>query len=239
MDYIDTDKLTHNVKVFQDYFHIENDMTIVTEDIKIIFPERWLKKELAIIDDGVKVIGLYGIIDSKNNYVMSVAPIYQDIEANMVSDAICSDGVLYKVLTIEAGTVLINNNNLVVSDNIIYYIFDEFLIKANVPWYADYDVLPDILAESLVYCDSNIGDNRIMFEVLVAMIARGDDKTTYFRHELKNNPNWVALNNIYYSYKNTGAKLIGGYYGYGISSAIINPEKEATRIEEHLLEGGS
>jgi len=239
MDYIDTNALKHNPEVFKKYFIVKDNMTIVTEDIRIIFPERWLNKELAIIEDSVKVIGLYGIIDSKDNYVMSVAPIYQDIEANMVSDAICSDGVLYKVLTIEANTVLINNNNLVVSDNIIYYIFDEFLIKANVPWYCSYDVLPDILAESLLYCDSHIGDNRIMFEVLAAMIARGEDKTVYFRHKLENKPNWVALNNIYYSYKNTGAKLIGGYYGYGISSAIINPEKEATRIEEHLLEGGS
>jgi len=239
MDYIKSNDLKHNPEVIKSYFRVKDAMTIVTENIKIIFPDRWLNKELAIIDDTVKVIGLYGILDNHGNYAESSAPIYQDIVANMISDAICDDGMLYKVLDIEAGSVFLSNNNLVVSDNIIYYIFDEFLIKANIPWYISYDNLPDLLAESRVYCDSNIGDNRIMFEVLAAMVARGDDKTEYFRHNPNAKPNWVALNNIYYSYKNTGAKLIGGYYGYGVSAAIVNPEVEATKIEKHLLEGGS
>lgn len=239
MDHIKTNSLKHNPDVIKSYFRVKGEMTIVTEDIRIIFPDRWLKKELAYIEDTVKVIGLYGILDTHGNYAQTLAPIYQDINANMISDAICDDGVVYKVLEIEAGSVLISNNNLIVSDTLIYQVFDELLIKANIPWYISYDTLPDILAESKRYCDSHIGDNRILFEVLVAMLARGDDKIEPFRFIVNGKPTWVGLNNIYYSYKNTGAKLIGGYYGYGISSAIVNPEVEATKIEEHLLEGGS
>ncbi len=239
MEHLKTNSLKHNPEVIESYFRVKDNITIVTEDIQIIFPERWLKKDLAIIDDVVKVVGLYGILDKKGNYAESMAPIYQDIEANAINDVICDDGVLYKVLDIEANSVFIANNNLIVSDSFIFHIFDEIFIKANIPWYMSHDNLSDILSESSLYCDSNIGDNRILYEVLVAMVARGDDKTDYFRHVHTKKPKWVALNNIYYSYKNTGAKLIGGYYGYGVSSAIINPETEATKIEKHLMEGGS
>ena len=239
MEHIKTNSLKHNPEVIKSYFRIKDDITIVTEDIKIVFPDRWLNKELAFIEDTVKVIGLFGIIDSKGNYASSITPIYYDIDPNMISEAICDDGVVYKVLHLEAGSVFLSNNNLVVTDSGVYYIFDEIFIKANIPWYVSYDQLPDILAESRKYCDSNIGDNRILFEVLASMVARGEDKTEYYRHVHKDKPNWIALNNIYYSYKNTGAKLIGGYYGYGVSSAIVNPEVEATKIEKHLMEGGS
>ena len=47
-------------------------------------------------------------------------------------------------------------------------------------------------------------------------------------------PVYVGLNNIYYSLDNTTAKLVGGYFGYGITVALIDKEKDTTTVSQIL-----
>ncbi len=240
MNHLKTKTLKHNPEAIINCFRVKDNCTIATDDLKIIFPERFVNKELAILDESVKVVGIYAIVDSKGNYAANTTPIYQNIEIAMIDDIMCDDGKVYKELTIEKDSIVIANNDLIKSDNLIGDIYDELLIKGNVPWYLDYDTVPRVFAETRKYCNNRIGDDRMVFEILVSAIARGDDKTEYFRHskDIKGgNVNWLPLNNIYYSYSNTGSKLVGAYYGYGVSSAIINKETSSTSLEKSLLEG--
>ena len=186
-------------------------------------------------------LGIYGIIDENNNYATCIAPIQQKLIVSKIEDATCEDGKLYKVLYINKDEVMIDNNDLVINDNQIYYIYDQFYVKGIIPFYISYNLLPTLLAESGKYNGTSIGHSRLVFEILSSIVARGKDKNEYYRNspELgKENPNWVSLGNIYYSLKSTSSKIIGGYYGTGISVAVLNQEEEASALEKLLLGKG-
>lgn len=123
------------------------------------------------------------------------------------------------------------------NDSFLYDLFDEFFIKGNIPWFLDYDDVNDLLLETKKYAGSNIGKNPLAFEILTSIIARDpNDKKQFFRKldNTKKKPTYVGLNNIYYSYTTTGARLVGGYYGPGVTAAVVDKEEEASYIEKIL-----
>ena len=101
MEHIAINKLIYNPEVIESCFRISNNMTIVTKNIRIVFLESFLHKELAEIGDVVSLIGLYGIIDEDNNYATCIAPVFQKLLVNRIDDATCDDGKLYKILYID------------------------------------------------------------------------------------------------------------------------------------------
>lgn len=238
MEQINTTKLKHNPEAIKTCFRIQNNMTIATKNIKIIFLESYLNKELAIIDEYVTLVGIYGIVDENNNFGTCIAPIMQKLLVSKIEDAIADDGKLYKVLYIEKDSVMIDNNNFVIGDNQIYFIYDQFYVKGNIPFYVSYNQLSTLLAESHIYNHTNIGKDRHVFEILSSLVARGKNKNEYYRNSTelgKVKPNYVSLGNIYYSLKSTSAKIIGGYYGSGVGAAILNPETESSTLENLLM----
>lgn len=238
MTHINTEDLRYDSSRILGLLEEKNGKTYVKETIKIVIPDRYVSRNLAFFNDTVKTVGIYAILDSKGNYCTFILPLFQDIHVSLVEEATFSDGKLYKMLVVEEGNLLLDNT-LVVTDSTIGDISDEFYIKGNIPWFIDYNMLPTIFTESKYYCHNNIGNDRNMFEILTSMLARdSEDKTTYLRHSKNPDPKlaWVGLNNIYTSYKNTGSKLIGSYYGYGVTAAIINPEVEASKLEKALIE---
>lgn len=238
MLHIEVGDLKPNTEAILSCLSEKSDKTIAKKNLKIIFPDRFVTNGLAKIGNFVKLLGLYAIVDEDNNFSVFFTTVFHDVTPYIIHDATCSDGKAYKVLEIEAGTPIISDHTVLVTDNFVFDICDELYIKGNIPWYISYDMLPDILGESGYLNDSNVNNDRIIFEILSAMNGRGTDKSEYYRHS---NPakgqraNWVALNNIYLSYKNTGSKVIGGYYGYGVTAAVLQPEKEVTSIEKQLM----
>ena len=85
MEHINLDKLNYNPEAIKSCFRISNNMTIVTKDIKIVFLESFLRKELAEIGDVVSLIGLYGIIDENNNYATCIAPVFQKLVQRFIN----------------------------------------------------------------------------------------------------------------------------------------------------------
>lgn len=238
MLHIDVDDLTPNTEAILDCLSVKSDKTLAKKNLKIVFPDRYVTNGLAKIGNFVKLLGLYAIIDEDNNFSVFFTTIFHDVTPYIIHDATCTDGRAYKVLEIEAGTPIISDHTVLVTDNFIFDVCDEFYIKGNIPWYISYDMLPDILSESGYLNDGNIDKDRIIFEILSSMNGRGSDKTEYYRHsdpKESDHANWVALNNIYLAYKNTGSKVIGGYYGYGVTAAVLEPEEEVTSIEKQLM----
>lgn len=241
MEHIVPSKLKHNPEAIKNCFRISNNMTIVTKDIKIVFLESFLNKELAEIGDYVSLVGLYGIIDENNNFGTCIAPVFQKILVNKIEDATCDDGKLYKILYIEKDSVMLDTNDLVVSDNQVYFIYDQFYVKGNIPFYISYNQLPTLLADADIFCGTRLGNDRHVFEILASLVARGKDKSVYYRNSPEmgiENPNYTSLSNIYYSLKSSSSKIIGGYYGSGISAAILNPETESSVLENLLMGRG-
>jgi len=200
---------------------------IATDDLRIVFPDRYIDKSLAVLGSTVNVIAMVAILDNSDN------------TPNAIED-IMIDGKLYKTLLFNKGDVIVPNTVMVKNADFMYNLFDEFFVKGNVPWYISYDMLSDIFIESKKYANSSIGNDIVAFEILAATIARSvKDKHKQYRQTIKSTKDkapvyYVGLNNVYYSYVNTGAKLIGNYYGSAVTGAVVDKEKESTELVDML-----
>jgi len=214
-------------------------MLLCLDDFRVVFPERYINQELAVMGSTVRTINIFAIIDSKNNYCVALAPIFIDLTPSNIID-IEIDNVIHKCLTFDKGSTFTNNTSLLKTGDFLYNLFDEFFIKGKIPWFIDYNDISDLLIESSKYTGSGIGDNPIAYEILASVISRkAGDKNIKFRHTLKNNsgdtkPEYVGLNNIYYSYDNTAGKLVGGYYGAGVTAAVVVKETQTTVVADLL-----
>jgi hypothetical protein len=240
MDKLNISGLKRNSDIIKSYFKKVGETTVVKANVKILFPARYINRGLAIIGSNVKLLSIFAIVDEKNNYAVVRAPIMQEVSPYVIGE-VSLDDVVYKELSFRANDVFITNNNLVKTDNFMYEVFDEFFVKGNIPWFMDYDDVANVMLETGKYADSKIGDNPLTMEILASVIARNpNDKRVFFRKKLtpenknKLKPVYVGLNNIYYSFESTGAKLIGGYFGYGVTAAIVDKEEETSDVAKVL-----
>ena len=216
----------------------EKNITVALKNVRIMFLDYFFKKNLAEISDYVTLVGYYAIIDDDGNYGVSRIPAMLKLLVDKIEDSTCTDGQLYKVLYINKGSILMDENSIVVTDSQLYNICEVFFINAKIPWYIEYNKLSKIFMEALKYCKSTIGKYRLVFEILASVVARGKNKSIYYRNSpefLKVKPQWVDIKNIYYSLPSTSSKLIGGYYGAAVGVAILKPEKTISAVEEVLM----
>ena len=238
MDDIDITKLKYNPTIIKNKLKIVGEMVMAGDDLMVVFPEHFIKRELAILGSTVKLVSIYCIIDSSYNYAVIASPIFQELSPERITETSIA-GKLYKVLKFSKDTLFLVSDYLVITDNFLYDVFDEFFIKGNVPFYIDYEKLSGLFLESKKYANSNIGTNSIIFEIISAIISRNsNDKTIYWRHSLnkgsKDNMEYIGLSNIYYAFDSTGAKIIGSYFEPGLVNAVMNKEKTPTETVKVL-----
>lgn len=238
MDKLNISGLKRNPEIIKSYLKTVRSTVITTEDIRIVFPERYINRGLAIIGNTIKLVSIFAILDNYGNYAVVSAPIFQEVVPFSIHD-LDVHGDTYKGLSFNSGDVVLPNTILVKSDNFMYDLFDEFYIKGNIPWYLDYTDVSNILAETKKYAGSNIGNNPLTMEIITSMVAKDPkNKQRYFRQvpDNKNSkPEYVGLSDIYNSYNNTGSRLIGGYFSYGVTTALVSPEKESSTVSKILM----
>lgn len=237
MEKFDITRLKRNSNKIRNNFKSVNNTTIVTDDMMVMFPTRFINTGLCFLGNIVKVIGIYAIIDYENNYAICNVPIYHNLIPSIISD-VEVDGIEYKLLYFDKDNTFLTNNKLIVSDSFIYNLFQELFIQGKIPWYLNYNDLSNILKESKQYAGNNIGNDSMGMEILTAIVSRApNDKQVYYRQivELvKSDPTYVGLKNIYYSFDNTGAKLFGSYFSEGLISALVDKEKKTSTTSEIL-----
>lgn len=229
--------LKRNPDIIKSYFKKVKNTVLLKEDVKVLFPERYINRDLAQISSTVDVMSIYAIVDNNKNYAIVNKLIMQNLAPYNITE-ITIDNIIYKELYFRKGDVFITNTNLVKTNTLIYNVFDEFFTKGNVPWFLNYNDLSDILIASKEYTGSDIGKNPIAVEILASLIARNPDDKTKFYRTVKNKktvkPSYIGLNNIFYSFDNTGAKLVGGYFGQGVPNAIVVPETKSSEVTKTL-----
>lgn len=231
----DVSKLKRNPDVFSKHLEIKGETTFTNTELKIMFPSRFIKRELAFINnDFIRVIGIYAVLDSNNNYTVIRTPIYHEIQYNNL-EYIVVDNVEYVLVTVFQDTVLLINNNLVVSDKFVYDVFDEFFSNGNIPWYLNYEDVARLFEDGVKFANVKIGNDPFIFELLTSIIARSSsDKTKKYRVNTETGLAFVGLNDIIYGFNNTGASLIGGYFKDGIVNSIVRKEEESTELVKIL-----
>ena len=235
MEKISSKIFKRNPELIKSYFRKVKDVTYTSANLRIIFSERFITKEFVFMGSTIRTISIFAIVDDNNNYAISIAPIFVDLSPYNVSDVMIND-VLNKVLYFNKDDIVIVNNTLVKTDSFIYDLFDEFYVKGNIPWFMGYEDVSDILLEAKKYAGSNVGENALTFEILASLVSRNKkNKFEFIRRSITSekdvpdlNIEFIGLNNIYYSFDSTGARLFGGYYGSGVTTSMADPEKETT-----------
>jgi len=235
MDNLNIAGLKRNPDAIKSAFKKVGDSLIVTKNLRVIYPDRYNNIGLSILGSTVRIISIFAIVDDNGNYAVANLPIFLDLTPTNVSE-IAVGANINKVLHFEEGSVYTENSNLVIDDRFLYDIFNEFYIGGKIPWFMNYDDAISMLARTNKYAGSTLGDNPITMEILGAVIARfNKDKKVFYRQtDMKQNPDFVGLMNIYFTFDNTVSKIAGSYMSQGITSAIINKEDETTKIEEVL-----
>lgn len=235
MDTINVAKLKRNPDAIKGAIKKVGESYLATKNLKVIFPERYINRKLAIVGSTVKMLSIAAYVDDDGNYTVMNAPIFQELLPYNISTVIINKDE-YKQLSFRENDVILINDKLVMSEVFLYDLFDEFFIKGNIPWFMNRVDVAKIFNECGKYAKSNIGNNPLAFEILTSVIARSStDQRVFFRQtDGSGKPVYVGLNNIYYSLDNTTAKLVGGYFGYGITVALIDKEKDTTTVSQIL-----
>lgn len=205
---------------------VSNSM-IVTKDMYILFPARFEDKNLAYFNETISVVGFVAIVID-NVYTTMKIPTYINVNPSKVSKVKIEEVEYYK-LDFDANNVFIDNINLVKSDGHIYFIFEEFFIRGNIPFYFDYSDPTKVFDKVKKYCGSSIGKNPAALELFTAIIARySKNRSISYRHALNKNPNmkenpvYTGLLNVFHTFNNNLSKIGGSYLSDGIPSAIDN-----------------
>lgn len=231
----DISKLKRKPEIIKSLLKVENNTTTALDDFRIIFPYRYRDKKFITFSNNVNLMSIYAIVDDNNNYAVVCAPIVLSYMPFQLEPPFTIGDVKYEALVFKKDNIVIPDNNAVVTDSVLYGIFDEIYIKGNIPWFLSYDDLVNILSKSKQYAGNGIGSNPLPFEIISALITRvSKDKTKYHRLFLTEPYEYVGLNNIYYSYDNTGARLVGSYFGTEIGTALVDPETKTTKTSDIL-----
>ena len=236
METLEIKNLKRDPSKFKNIFKTVGDVVLTTKDIDIVFPERYITRELAVISSSVRLLGIYAILDRSNNYCIVNNSIVQQLAPYIISD-VTVNGVVYKKCSFEANTPFLLNNNLIVTDSFLYDIFEEFLSKGNVPWYLDYNDLADIFANTERFNGKSVGNDPIALEILTSVVAKSSVGKDIPYRLVKNKklvkPEYIGLNDMRFAFDNTGSRLVGSYFSDGITTSIVDPEtktSEQTKI---------
>jgi len=241
MDILDPKKLKRDANKIKQAMTTIGDTIVVNKNLRVIYPESYESKKLAILGNPVRIVNIYAVLDDDGNYAVSNLPIFMELTPSNIK-FIEVNGVVNKVLEFPEGTNFTNNNKMVVNNKFLFDLFNEFYINGKIPWFMEYDDIIDIFKQTDKYANSNLGDNPIVTEILASIVAKNpNDKSKLYRELLKDkkvlkevHPEYVGLLNLFYTFDNTVSKLTGSYYSKGVISAIVNKEKDTTKIEEIL-----
>lgn len=239
--YVPIEKYKRNPDKFKTNILNRNKKTwSVKEDCKILIPSRFKNRGLLVIDDVVKVISIYALLDEVGNYTVCNAPCIQEVTPYDIQDTSIND-TGYIVLIFKKDTVMIPNTSIVKQEYFIYDLFDEFFIKGNVPWYMDYDDLSLIFLLAKEYAGSNIGANLAAMELITSIIARTpDDRKAYFRTKIgadkkyDKKPEYVPMLSPESSFKNVPPRIIGSYLERGITTSLVHKTTNLEKLDEVL-----
>lgn len=214
---------------------------ITSKGCKIYIPERFVEKQLAIIGAETYVVGIFAIVVEDKFYGVSTTNAMMRVTPTTIS-TVKFDQDSYLEFSFDPGSIVIATTQLIKSDTLVYYIFDEFIAKGRIPWYIGYEDLGRLFDSADRHAGVSLGANHSILEMFAAAIARNaENRSKYYRHSIvaqddpeKRPPVFIPLRSITYGATNTTSKLMGSYWNDGLTSALVNPSEKQERIEELL-----
>lgn len=212
------------------------DKVIATESVRMIFPSRWLERDLAVIESTITVLGFVAFATDDDKYAVSKVPGFFRTEPDRITNEEF-EGEMYTVFHYSKGSRVIYSTDIVVIDSLVHPIYTEFLGKGRLPWYYDYSDLPSLFEGIVYYNGVDKGGDIAIWSYMAATAARDpDNPQRYFRQrkDLSVKPKLVGLKKVSFHGGNVMAKLGGSYFDAGTTSALANPSTRVERAETML-----
>jgi hypothetical protein len=209
------------------------------EDLKIIFPKRYLNGKLGSLDDKFNTVGMFAVVLADGSYdvcsVCSIMPLTPD-----ESTVIKLNGVDYFELSFGAGSIVCPNLNLVQRSNLAFEIYDEFISKTRIPPYMDSLDHLKILDTLLDFTGVSLGVNQAITRIYNATTTRNPKDRTQPARELYQKAvdlimmevDRIPLRSVAYGADNTTSRLLGSYLPTGLNSALVNPSETVEEVEQ-------
>lgn len=229
-------------KVKKVLWYADDGSISTSKTVKIYVPERYTERQLATVASDTYIVGYFAMVLEDKYYTVSKILAPMRIKPTVIS-TVKFDGADYLEFQFDAGSVVIADSQLVRDDILTYRIFNEFVSKGHVPWFIDYRLdLGGLFDSSAKFAGVNFGANRVVLEIIAAAITRVKSQPTkYYRHAIQNTedltriePVNIPLRSVSYGATNTTSKLVGSYFGDGLTAALVNPADKVERIETIL-----
>lgn len=236
---IDFKKLKRDPAAIKQLTKQKGNSIIVTKDLRVVFPERFINKTLAVMGSVVEVVAMFAVLDTKGNYAVTTEPVTMRLHPSNIR-TVSVGGKPYKSLVFYKGDIFTPDVRVPQNTKHISNLYEEIILNGRPPLYFKDTDISSMFVNSALYAGSTIGDDKITMELLTAFISRDKkDLDKSFRlginkSEPKEVPAYVGLSNIFHSLSNTSSKLLGGYFSTGVPVAINKPETSSSKVSKLL-----
>lgn len=214
---------------------------VTSKPLKLYVPERYVEKKLVKIGSEIYVVGIFALVVEDKYYAVSTTNAMMRIKPTTISTVKFEEDS-YLEFAFEPGSVVFATTELIRTDTLVYYIFDEFIAKGRVPWYIEYEDLAKLFLSSDKHAGVRLGGQHAILEMFAAAIARDpNQRSRYYRQSLSDKaganeppPKFIPLRSIVDGATNTTSRLLGSYWNDGLNSALIHPSDKTERVEELL-----
>lgn len=220
--------LVRDASMLDTIIHSQDGMLLAKKKLQIYIPFRYISAKLAVIGKDVNTVAIFAIVCDGKYMVSNVCSNMQLTPSSIYSEQI--DKEEYYILEFDAGTVITPRTALIVDDAITYNVYDEFIGKAKIPWFMNYEDVGKCVANAHYYSNIRLGGTNAVMELIVASIARDSKDIKKFYRESVNSldnqnidpPVILPFKSIISGTTNTMGKLIGSYFDEGLTSALTN-----------------
>lgn len=235
-------KLVRDPEMIKSHLHeLKNGSVVCDQEMKIYIPERYIDKNMAYVGSDNHILGIYCITTEDKYYGVSLVNAMIPIDPSS-TNRVKVDEEVYIEFVFDKGSTVFKSTDLVKTATLVYYIFDEFFAKGNIPWYIGYEELGKIFDTAKYHAGANVGQNQEITQLITSLVARTpEDRTKYYRSSLNTMTDlntkkiaYVSLRSVEYSATNTLNKLGGNYMAKGITSALIDKTTRVERLESLL-----
>lgn len=204
-------------------------------------PVRFVEKDLSQIGVRTFLYGSFPIILKSGDYaVMNVCGRVEITPTR--TTMITLDELDYYEFQFDAETVIIPTDDILQDDKIIYYVLDELVFQAKVPWYLGYDDMGRILDSAKQYADSNAATVLETIEALISILARPkNNNEVYLRSQMEqladlgpDNIQFIPLSSVHLTVSGTVNRIAGNYFEPAVEGALVSPSKKSDNVEKIL-----
>lgn len=233
--------LERNPDVIHNSLFEDGDRLITKTGCDIYIPKRFDEKKLAHVGEDTSIVAIYAMVIDDKYYSTCVACASMKITPDVTS-IVKIQGVDYYKFTFLPGSVITPNLNLVTVSTLVYFIYDEILAKAKVPWFMNYFDLGTLFDSAQYHADITLSADNVPLEITAGIIARDPNNiTNHYRVALEgldsvytNPPTYSPVSSVLAHASNLTARLMGNRFEEGITSSLINPVESVNTIETIL-----